>query len=216
MPIDIIVLAAVAIFVLLRLYGVLGEQIGNEKKPSNADSSFDKDSKVIELAPKQLEKLTTNEEEKYENFPEDVRNGLLEIRAFDKSFRLNDFVEGAKSAFEMAIEAIAKNERETLQMLLSKELYESCVKEIEARLEADQYEENRLVAILEAEVIDAYKKNHDAFITVKFVSEQVQVMLDKKGGKIAEFEPQIENVEDSWSFKRDLRNSNPNWTIVAT
>jgi hypothetical protein len=68
MPIDIIVLAAIAIFVLLRLYGVLGEQIGNEK-PSNPDSSFDKDSKVIELAPKQLEKATPNEEEQYDDLP---------------------------------------------------------------------------------------------------------------------------------------------------
>jgi predicted lipid-binding transport protein (Tim44 family) len=48
------------------------------------------------------------------------------------------------------------------------------------------------------------------------VSEQVQVMRDKKGAKMPEFEPQIENVEDSWSFKRDLRNANPNWIIVAT
>jgi predicted lipid-binding transport protein (Tim44 family) len=145
-----------------------------------------------------------------------LRKGLLEIRATDKSFRLNDFVDGAKAAFEMVLEAIVKDDRETLQLLLSKELYEPCVAEIKARSEAEQYEENKLVAILEAEVIEAYKKNNDAFITVKFVSEQVQVMRDKKGVKMAEFEAQIENVEDSWSFKRDLRNANPNWIIVAT
>lgn len=216
MNIDIIVLGAIAVFVLLRLYGVLGQQIGHEKPPMGADASFDKDSKVIELAPKLLEKAVTSEEEQYKDLAEEVRTGLIDIRTQDKAFRLKDFVEGAKSAFEMVMQAMNKDDKDVLQMLLSAELFAACAAEIKGRFDAEEYQDNTLVAILGAEVTAAYKKDNHAVITVQFVSEQVQVMRDKKGDKLVGFEPEIENVEDSWTFKRDLRGNNPNWTIIAT
>jgi predicted lipid-binding transport protein (Tim44 family) len=214
MAIDIVVLAAIAIFILLRLYGILGQQMGHDKPPA-ADKSFDNDSKVIELAPKQIEKAV-NDNERFDGFTEELQENFKEIYAKDKSFRTEDFLNGAKAAFEMVIEAIQKDDRETLQMLLAKDLYEACLNELKSRSSQEEYSVSNLIAILQTEIIEAKLEKDDAIITVRFVSEQIQTTLDSKGEKVAGYAAEIENVEDNWTFKRNLRSSNPNWLIIST
>jgi predicted lipid-binding transport protein (Tim44 family) len=212
MPVDIIVLAAIAVFILLRLYGVLGQQIGNEK-PSLQDSSFDKDSKVIELAPKLPEKLQVEDEGEYDD---EIQHGLKEIRQADKAFRVQHFLEGAKTAFEMIMEALAKDDRDTLQLLLSPELFTECVAALKRRAQQEEYEETTLVSILEVTILAASLQGNDAIIKVKFVSEQVQVNRTKQGEKVENSASEIEVVEDSWVLKRDVQSTNPNWVIIET
>jgi predicted lipid-binding transport protein (Tim44 family) len=212
MPVDIIVLAAIAVFILLRLYGVLGQQIGHEKT-NVQDSSFDKDSKVIELAPKVLEKQQVEEES---TFSAEVQEGIKAIREVDKGFRVQHFLEGAKAAFEMIMEALAKDDRDTLQMLLSPELYEECVIVLKKRDEQEAYEETTLISILDAKILSASLQGNDAVVSVEFVSEQVQVKRTKGGAKVENSASDIEIVEDKWMLKRDVRSSNPNWVIVET
>jgi predicted lipid-binding transport protein (Tim44 family) len=220
MPVDLIVLAAVAVFVLLRLYGVLGKDIGLDK-PSMRDATFDQNSKVIELTPQQLERNNPSvaaEEEAEEGVPDAIADGVKAIRAEDNGFRLKAFMEGAKVAFEMVLEGFAKEDVDTLKHLLSKELYEAFLKELKQRKSQDEFTETTLISILEAEpkyiVVDGKK----ATVTVRFVSEQIQVSRTKTGETVKDSTSAIEQVEDEWVFVRDVRssNSNPNWVIVAT
>jgi predicted lipid-binding transport protein (Tim44 family) len=214
MAIDIVVLAAIAIFILLRLYGILGQQVGHDKPPASADKSFDGDSKVIELAPKAPSKQS--DDDKYEGFDEELKQGLIEIKTLDKSFRVQDFLEGAKAAFEMVVEAIQKDDREPLQMLLDKDLYNDCVNELKNRAIKKEYGVSSLISILQADITKAKLEGNNAIITVRFVSEQIQTMYGENGEKIAGYVPDIENVEDNWVFKRDVNSVNPNWLIVET
>jgi predicted lipid-binding transport protein (Tim44 family) len=219
MPVDLIVLAAVAVFVLLRLYGVLGKNAGLDQ-PSMRDATFDHNSKVIELTPQQLERVIAEsgkpEEDADEGTPDALLEGVKAIRAEDNGFRLKAFMEGAKLAFDMVLEGFAKDDQETLKHLLSKELHDSFLKELKARKAQDEFSETTLISILEAEPKAISVINKKATITVRFVSEQIQVNRTKTGDTVKDSTSAIEQVEDEWVFVRDLRSPNPNWTVTAT
>jgi predicted lipid-binding transport protein (Tim44 family) len=218
MPVDLIVLAAVAVFVLLRLYGVLGKDIGLDN-PSMRDATFDQNSKVIELTPQQLERNhppVAPEEETEEGIPDAIAQGVKAIRAEDNGFRLKAFMEGAKVAFEMVLEGFAKEDTDTLKHLLSKELYDAFLLELKRRKAQDEFVETTLISILEAEPKSIVVEGKKATVTVRFVSEQIQVVRTQSGGTVKDSTSAIEQVEDEWVFVRDLRSTNPNWSITAT
>ena len=217
MPVDLIVLAAIAVFVLLRLYGVLGQKIGHDEPPSARDATFDTSSKVIELTPKELEKVQeVKAEEENPDMSDALKEGIAAIRKHDAAFRLSEFSEGAKMAFEMVLESFAKADYDTLKQLLSKDLYLEFSAELKKRKNAEQYTETTLVSILEATVNDVKVKDRHATVVVNFLSEQIQTERDKSGEAVKESTSAIEQVEDTWTFTRDLRSPNPNWTIIDT
>ncbi len=219
MPVDLIVLAAVAVFILLRLYGVLGQNIGHDEPPMTRDATFDGDNKVIELTPQQLENAIQEavaDEEPEDELDGGIQDGVRKIRTEDRSFRMKPFLEGAKVAFEMVMESFSADDRETLKSLMSKQVYEVFHKELQARQDADEYTDTTLISILEAEPAAIEVHNRKASITVRFVTEQIQVNRTKDGETVKDSTSAIEQVEDEWVFTRDLRSNNPNWQIVAT
>jgi predicted lipid-binding transport protein (Tim44 family) len=218
MPVDLIVLAAVVIFILLRLYGVLGQKIGHDQPPQHRDSTFEDNGMVIELPPREIEQVATSapEEEIEEDLDLLTKTGLQQIREHDKSFRRRDFLDGAKIAFEMVLNAFSKDDRDTLKMLLSKEIYEEFLTELKNRDTQETYTDTTLVSIMNAEITSVEVKNATAVIKVSFTSEQIQAERDKKGKVVSDSASQIEHVVDEWTFERNLKSSNPNWTIIST
>ena len=55
-----------------------------------------------------------------------------------------------------------------------------------------------------------------AFVTVKFISEQINVTRDKAGTIIDGDPDQPLEVVDIWTFARNTRSRNPNWTLIET
>ncbi len=219
MSADLIILAAVAVFILLRLYGVLGQQVGRDESQTPRDTSFDSNSKVIELTPKQLERATTQPPEEDtgdELLPDDVKDGVTSIRKHDAQFRMDEFLEGAKVAFEMVLEAFAKDDQPTLKSLLSKDIYAEFAEALKTRKAQATYTETTLVSILETTPKFVQVKDRKAQISVFFLSEQIQVERDDKGVAVENTTSAIEQVEDVWIFQRDLRSANPNWQIIDT
>ncbi len=216
MPVDLIVLAAVAVFVLLRLYGILGKDAGIDPA-SMRDATFDQSSKVIELTPQQLERAPViPEEEPDEGISDALKEGVKAIRQEDNGFRLKAFMDGAKVAFEMVLDGFSKNDQETLKMLLSKDLFDAFQTEMKQRSTSDEFAETTLISILEAEAKTISVENKKATVMVRFVSEQIQVNRTRKGETVKDSTSAIEQVEDEWVFARDLRSPNPNWTVTAT
>ncbi len=220
MPVDLIVLIAVVVFILLRLYGVLGQKIGHDQPPQPRDATFDENSKVIELPPRELEHSSMKPEPEPEVIEEDldvsIKTGLQRIREYDRTFRRKEFLEGAKTAFEMVLDAFSKDDRDTLKMLLSKEIYTEFQEELKKRKDQESYIDTTLVSIMEAHIKDIDVESAKAKITVQFVSEQIQAERDKKGKVITDTASQIEHVDDEWVFERNLKSPNPNWTIIDT
>lgn len=222
MPVDLIVLAAVAVFILLRLYGVLGQNVGHDESRQGRDATFDNNNKVIELTPRELERNqedTQKEEdtspEPGSDVPEHLRDQVREIRTQDPSFRMKHFLEGANSAFEMILESYSKDDRDTLRHLLSKSLYEEFVDELKQRRQAERYTDTTLVSIEEAEPVRVELEDKKVSIAVRFLTEQISVDRTPEGEKIEGTTTPIEQVEDEITFTRDLRSLNPNWKIVS-
>lgn len=226
MSADLIVLAAIAIFVLLRLRAVLGHRIGHDQPPPVPRDLPDESDRVVQVSPRAqpatIEHETPPAEPSPEaqaalaKLPEDMRTAIEGMTKLDPSFSLPDFLKGARGAFDMVLDAYTQDDRDTLKMLLSKDIFESFKKELDASRKDNRRVDTTLVSILSAEPLEAKLVKNTASITVKFESEQIQIIRDAEGKIIEGDASDIQTVDDEWTFERDLRSSNPNWKIVAT
>jgi predicted lipid-binding transport protein (Tim44 family) len=219
---DIILFAAVAAFFVYRLRGVLGKRMGHDKPPSDpfgkrkAESD---DDKVISLPDRN--KADADEEapelaEQAEAPGTPLEAGLMQIKLADKSFAEDQFLAGARAAFEMIIATFAGGDAKALRPLLSNDVYADFSGAIAERRAAGHVLETTLVGINEAEIVEAELQARTAFITVKFVSEQINVVRDKKGEVVDGDATDVTKITDVWTFARNLRSRDPNWTLVAT
>ena len=220
---DIIIFAAIAAFLVLRLRGVLGKRTGHEqpqkydpfRKEKPEESSQDK---VIQLPDRGTapDESAAESEEPLAEPDSPVAGGLTQIKLADRSFEPEGFVQGARVAFEMVIAAFAQGDTRTLRPLLSNDVYEDFAGAIKGREEAKETLETTLVGIDEAEIIEAELQGKTAFVTVKFVSEQVNVTRDAQGKVVDGDESHVASITDIWTFARNTRSRDPNWTLVAT
>ena len=129
---------------------------------------------------------------------------------------MNGFVGGARSAFEMIVHAFASGDTATLRPLLSDEVYERFAEAIRHRVEAKETHETTLVAIKSADIEEAELNGRTAFVTMKFVSDQINVTRTADG-QIVDGEPDhVVEKTDFWTFARNTRSQDPNWLLVAT
>ncbi len=226
--IDIILFAMIAAFLILRLRNVLGRRDGHEggfpdpfRDRSAEDGGKDPvDNNVIQLpeakqtgeAP--FADAPAPEEETWPNA--EVGVGVTQIRVADPRFSPKEFLAGASAAFEMILNAYASGDRESLDSLLSPEVYGNFARAIDDRDEKGHVMEDTLVGIRAADIVEAYMDGEAACLTVKFVTEQVNVTRDDQGHVIDGNPNQVADVIDFWTFARDTRSPNPNWALVAT
>lgn len=219
---DIIIFAAIAVFLGLRLRSVLGRRTGNERqrdpfKPvaPREDAARDKVVPLPDrLRPPQAEPGHAASEAPADAGP--ALPGLDQIRGADPSFSPGGFLAGARAAFEMIVGAYAAGDAATLRPLLSDEVFENFNNAIKARNRAKETLETTLVGITSADIVEAELQGRIALVTVKFVSEQVNVTRDAEG-RVVEGDPStVAKVTDIWTFSRNTRARDPNWTLVAT
>jgi predicted lipid-binding transport protein (Tim44 family) len=108
-------------------------------------------------------------------------SGLREIRSLDKNFEIKGFLEGARAAFDIVVAAYAQGDTRALRPLLSNDVFGDFSSAIESRKKAGETLETTLVGIDQAEVLEAQVQSRTAFVTVKFVSQQVNVVRDPNG-----------------------------------
>lgn len=213
---DIVLFAMVAAFLVLRLRSVLGRRTGHEQRRqdpmSQRSQDQEADGNVVELPGR---KADDAEAAAYD--PDDpIAGGLTRIRIADSSFDPAGFVEGARSAFEMIVQAFASGDKETLRNLLADDVYEGFSEAIDAREGEDQTLETTIIGIRSADIVEADMHGRDAMVTIKFVTEQVNVTRDSEG-RIIEGDPnQVTDITDIWTFSRNTRTRDPNWKLVET
>ena len=116
----------------------------------------------------------------------------------------------------MIVASFADGDAKTLRPLLSNDVFEDFAGAIREREEQNQTLETTLVGIKEAEVEEAELQGRTAFVTLRFVSEQINVIKDSEG-RIVEGDPsEVTQITDIWTFARNTRSRDPNWTLVAT
>jgi predicted lipid-binding transport protein (Tim44 family) len=154
------------------------------------------------------------EDEEQDDSP--LAAGITQIKLADRDFDPKGFVAGARSAFEMIIGAFAEGDIKTLRPLLANDVYDDFSGAIKAREEKKEVLETTLIGITSAERIEAEMQQKTAFVTVKFVSEQVNVTRDAEN-RIVDGDPNhVTKVTDIWTFARNTRSRDPNWALVAT
>jgi predicted lipid-binding transport protein (Tim44 family) len=227
---DIILLAAVAGFLVLRLRSVLGRRGGHEQPPERYDPF--KGEKPESAAEDKVVHLPDRSEQGESDRPvaEDLGTpaggsadadtplpaGITQIKLADGSFDEATFLDGAKGAFDMIINAFGQGDTRTLRPLLSNDVYEDFAGAIKARVEAGETLETTVIGVKEAELIEAELQGRTAFATIKFVSEQINVTRDASGEVVDGDPNHVASITDIWTFARNTRSRDPNWTLVAT
>ena len=150
----------------------------------------------------------------FQDFPATAVPGFS--KSADSDFNAEEFLAGARVAFEMILSAYASGDREALENLLSSEVYDNFRSAIDDREATGQQMEETLVGIRSADIVEAYLDGSRAHVTTKFFSEQVHVLRDSEGQVIEGNPNQVADVVDFWTFARDTSASDPNWRLVAT
>jgi len=189
---DIILLAIIAGFIILRLRGILGRRTGHEKKDfgdlfGKKVTQSGSEKKVVNLSPDKLDNAAKEQ-----------------------------FIKGAKKAYEMIITSFAKGDKKALKPLLNKEIYQNFSDEIDHRKKENSKSEPTFVGVKSAEIKNFEKKDNIYTFTVNFVSEIITCKKDKNN-KVIEGSPDIiKTVKDVWKFSKNMWSSNPNWYLVET
>lgn len=225
---DIIILALVAGFILLRLRSILGEDSGfdgQNNDPASKDNSAPtkNEAKVLPINPRDFARKLEQEinsavadKELIDALDGSDQKTIAAIKAIEPEFDLKRFIDGAKGAFEMVLKAFHANDAETLRYLLADDIEEMFVKEAQAMQDSEIKTETTLVSIAEAVVTDVNLRKKHASISVRFISEQISIERSKDGEVVGGDASRVERVEDEWTFERDLGAKHPNWIVTAT
>jgi predicted lipid-binding transport protein (Tim44 family) len=213
---DIILFAMLAAFLVYRLGSVLGKRTGNEQQRpdipgAGAGPDEGQEANVISLADRSLDP-----ENELVEAASPLDAAITQIKLADRSFDEEGFVTGARMAFEMVVESFAGGDTATLRNLLSDDVYENFAAAIHDRVSKDQTHETTMVGFDVAEIIEAEMEGRNALVTVKYISDQVNVTRDAAGETIEGDPAAVTRITDIWTFARDVSSSSPNWVLIAT
>jgi predicted lipid-binding transport protein (Tim44 family) len=224
-----IIFLALAVFIFLRLRSVLGQRTGRERPPYDPYAAREParpaTEKVVALpnrmpeaaAPPPAEPVVPGE--RWKGIAEvgtPLAAGLDTIIGADPNFDPKHFLTGARAAYEMIVNAFADGDRRTLKNLLSRDVYDGFETAITEREKRGETVENRFVSIDNAEVTAAELRARSAQLTVRFQSKLITATRDKDGNVTDGNAEKITDVNDVWTFARDLSSRDPNWKLVAT
>ena len=186
--IDIILLAMIAGFIFLRLRGILGKKTGYKEDISSS-------------------------------FPHEVSeaksNVILNSDTFDTAAK-NDFLEGAKIAYESIITNFSKGDLKSIKSLLDKNVYDQFNEAIREKKLKNVTSETTFIGINSAEVREHNQNKNMLEVTVDFVSEIISCIKDKDNKIISGDSEKVKKVYDTWKFSKDSKSQNPNWLLIDT
>jgi len=223
--ISIIILAMVAVFLIARLYKVLGRRTGHERRPDPFPGTANDDQRRDTVLPMpDRTRPTRSDDGAAASAPATATDaasgplqaGIARIRSADPQFDPVKFLAGARTAFEWVIGAFANGDAASLRPLLNDEVFDNFNRAIKARQTAGETLQTTLVGITSADLIEADLQGRNAIATVKIVSDQINVTRSAEG-KIIEGDPAaVTAVTDIWTFSRNTRARDLNWILIAT
>ena len=213
---QLLVLAGIAIFLILRLKSVLGTRDGFEGPPRRgasepAKSDRRQEFEVIEGGP---------DHDITDHVPEDseAAAALADMKRIEPSFTVTDFLQGARGAYEWILMAFENGNLDQVAPFLAEDVYEAFAQVVDSRQEQGLTVEAEFVGVRGTTLADARFDNtsNRAEVTVKFIGELISVVKDQNG-EIIEGKPgQSKRQKDTWTFERGMGSGDPNWRLVAT
>ena len=189
---DIILLAMLAGFVLLRLRNILGRKTGHQGKPTNR------------YFPKGMEVLKDIENN------EAIKSGNIDENAKEQ------FLKGAEIAYEQIITSFAKGDKKSLKGLLAKGMFNRFSEVIDERKKKELKYETTFIGIKAAKILEFKKIENIYKVTVNFVSEIITCVKDKDNKLIKGSPDTIKTVNDVWQFSKNMWSQDPTWYLIDT
>ena len=210
----IVILALVALFIGLRLYSVLGERTGHEQqpilKPADPEAMVEprvSQPSVAPASPGDAGDLA---------FLPTAGPGVRAILAADPAFDVARFLDGAKAAYRLILEAFWKGDLDALRAHVDDHVFETFSSAVEQREKDGLKLDNRLVAIEQTVISEATLERTVAVVTVRFEADIAAVTRDSEGAVVAGSLSDAVQTRDLWTFRRDIASRDPNWLLIET
>lgn len=225
----IIILALVAGFIIFQLRRTLGKKTGYDptKDPKNdqrnnsysrrdtQDRADDREEdRVVPIRPEldqsgQPRNLGLSKSSPF--------YGIIEkINQYDHSFTLQNFFDGAEYAYGLILNSFWSRDKKTLRSMLSREVYDQFDGVINQQESQKLHNENKLMDIEKIDLVDASLSGSMAEVTVQFTSHMIMALRDENDKIVEGDDKKTVRISDIWTFCRDVKSSDPNWTLVAT
>ncbi len=229
-PITLIFLI-IAIILIFKIRSVLGKHDDYDRSSSNFDPknfSKEREDNVIPLPEKknannnQANKPVLNDGDigkmisKTADGNKELEKNLKVLHAADPRFNPDNFISGAKTAYEMIVTAFAEDDRKTLSNLLAEDVFKGFEGALDDRADRGHVVNSTMVGISRSEIMNVELDGKTAEITVKFVSEMISATHDGDGELIDGDPSVVQDVTDVWTFSRQVDSENLNWKLVAT
>jgi len=215
--IQLLVLAGIAVFLILRLRNVLGTRDGFEKPPvgrTPADPSLPRGRGKFEVIEGGPDRDITDHAP--EGSP--AAEALARMKQVEPDFGVGEFLQGARGAYEMILMAFETGDLEPVRPYLSEEVHEAFAEVIARRRAEGLTVEASFVGLRDIALQDAAydETTRIGEITVRFMGELTSVVRNAAGEVVEGSPSEIRRQRDVWTFARPMGGEDPNWQLVAT
>lgn len=211
--IQLLVLAGIAVFLILRLKNVLGTREGFEKPPlPKSNGRADRAGFEVIGGGPDLD-ITDHVDEDSKQ-----AKALSAMKRVEPSFSVGEFVQGARGAYEMILMGFERGELDSIQPFMSEEIFDSFVDAVAQREDQGLTIEAEFIGVSETTVVDAQfdEAEKRAEVTMRFIAELTSVVRDRGGDIIEGDSKKVKRQKDTWTFARNMGADDPNWHLVAT
>lgn len=221
MSVDIIIFALIAIYILIKLYNVIGsDEFGVEPKSKEGFKS--KHGQVINLSKdadyKVVEENNSDDDhdkQKLAELSDDLALKVTAVKKADKSFSLVKFLNNSEKAFELIIRAFASNDTKSIDLLTKGNARKNFTASLAEQKKLNNQVNIDIISFISSEIEDIVIEGSLCRITMNFVTEQI--FFIKSGDEVIKGDKsKIEKIEDRWVFEKSLKSTNPIWHVVET
>ncbi len=217
--IELIILAGITVFLLLKLRGVLGAKTGLEEQQAPRAPQVEpvRQKRAAPVAPVEDAGVDPDSATVAEG-DADIGEALASMRRAEPAFLPTEFIGGARQAFEMILMAFEHGDLDTLRQFLAPDVYQGFADAIAARKEAGYTVEARFVGVRDARVVTARfdADSREAEIAIRFTGELISAVRDASGAVVEGDPNDVRRETDVWTFARRMGADDPNWLLVAT
>lgn len=236
MPIDLFIYIVIAVVMVIWLRNTIGSKNGSEtdrsdiidqikERQQRQNESADK-GRIIDLSlPSSTETLGQNAIESLQKAATDgisIEGGtdtakeIVDFMRLDQTFDPRDFINGAKEAFPMIVEAFARGDLKTLKMLLSDGVYATFEQAIEDRKTKGETLATDVHVVKDCKIMGIKKIDKMVYIKLRILAEETIVIRDREGNILQGNPDKLISMNDVWTFGRDVRSKDPTWHLYET
>ncbi len=226
MAVELMVYALIAAGLIFWLRSILGTRSDDEPHISSPKLELGDDGKIVGIGGQDgdraedklalIEELAENTKGNMGIASQAAQDGLADIVKADRSFDIYVFLQAAQDAFVFTVESFADGDRDTLQDLLSPQVFEAFNGAIDEREKAGEVMQTEIQSIQKSEVVEAKINGKTALVTVRFWADEVSVTKDEDGEIVHGHPDKVTQMRDVWTFSRDVKSRDPRWLIVET